>query len=195
MIKRVKDLGPNALIASEEFRDYVEKFESEILRGISHLAILSIIKDAPTGTYGYQLLKDLEDQTNQMLVVEEGKLYPLLKSLAKKGYITGHWEKAHGRRRKIYTITEAGAQVFNHMSGFFGKLLEAIAPLVDISVGLRQDRYIYCPNCANKIELASSVNFCDICGLNIQGLKARTARERGAAPSNPNGPQDRRSRQ
>jgi hypothetical protein len=43
IIKRVKELGSNALIASREFRDYVEKQETEINRGISSLCILSII--------------------------------------------------------------------------------------------------------------------------------------------------------
>jgi len=43
MIKRVKEFGTKALIASQEIRDYVEKFESEINRGISTLCILSII--------------------------------------------------------------------------------------------------------------------------------------------------------
>jgi len=43
IIKRVKELGPTALIAKESFRNFVEKFESEINRGISTLCILSII--------------------------------------------------------------------------------------------------------------------------------------------------------
>ena len=38
MIKRVKEFGTEALITSQEVRDYLEKFESEINRGISTYA-------------------------------------------------------------------------------------------------------------------------------------------------------------
>jgi len=43
MIKRVRELDSKALIASSKFRDYVEKQETEINRGLSSLCILSII--------------------------------------------------------------------------------------------------------------------------------------------------------
>ena len=46
IIKRVKELDSTALIASQEFRDYVEKQETEINRGISSLCILSIVMKA-----------------------------------------------------------------------------------------------------------------------------------------------------
>ena len=78
MIKRIKEFGTEALIASQEIRDYVEKFESEINRGISTLCILSIIKRAENGEiHGYAISKNLEDETNEILVIEEGTLYPL----------------------------------------------------------------------------------------------------------------------
>ena len=174
IIKRVKDLGPMALIKDSHFRLYVEKFESEVNRGISTLCILSIISQSGNdGIYGYQILKELEIKTDEMLVIEEGTLYPLLKKLERDGIIESTKQTVSGRPRTYYLLTENGHKIYNHITGFYTKLTEAISPLFDVNVKL-QDRYLYCPNCANKIDLTESdFNFCDICGLNIEELKNR----------------------
>jgi DNA-binding PadR family transcriptional regulator len=174
MIKRVKEFSTKALIASQEIRDYVEKFESEINRGISTLCILAIIDKAENGEiHGYAILKNLEEDTNKMLVIEEGTLYPLLKKLEGNGILKSKKKIVENRMRKVYSITERGDKIYNHLSGFYGKLTEAISPLLDINVRLN-DHYLYCPNCANKIDLSEKeIQFCDICGLNVKELKDR----------------------
>ena len=54
-----------------EFQEYASKFESEINRGISTLSILSIINQyRENGVYGYQISKDLLEQTRKKLVIE-----------------------------------------------------------------------------------------------------------------------------
>lgn len=180
MIKGVKKLGEEALIASQEIRDYLEKFESEINRGISTLCILAIINEAENREiHGYALLKNLEKETNEMLIIEEGTLYPLLRKLEENGILKSEKKIVDNRMRKVYSITEVGNKVYNHMLGFYGKLTEAISPLLGISVALN-DRYLYCPNCANKIDLEDQENvYCDICGLNVQELRERRLNKDG----------------
>ncbi|MFX1572180.1 MAG: PadR family transcriptional regulator [Promethearchaeota archaeon] len=176
MIRRVKELDSNALIASKDFRDYVEKQETEINRGISSLCILSILIQAgEEGLYGYKILKDLTEQTNEMLVIEEGTLYPILRKLEDDAIITARKEDS-GRRRKFYSVTEYGKKIFNHLAGFYSKLTEAIAPLFDVKVNLKSEKYLFCPMCANKIELTNlELRFCDVCGHNIE----KELKERG----------------
>jgi rRNA maturation endonuclease Nob1 len=72
-------------------------------------------------------------------------------------------------------MTNYGMKVFNYLEGFFSKLTEAIAPLFDVNVNLKQDRYIFCPTCANRIDLSNvELRFCDVCGHNIENeLKSR----------------------
>ena len=66
-------------------------------------------------------------------------------------------------------MTDYGQRVFNYLSGFFSLLTEAVAPLFDVNVNLKQDKYLYCPMCANKIDLSNSeLRFCTICGFNIE---------------------------
>jgi DNA-binding PadR family transcriptional regulator len=176
MIKRVRESDPKALIASKDFREYVEKQETEINRGISSLCILSILIQAgEDGSHGYKILKDLTDQTDEMLVIEEGTLYPILRKLEQDNIIESEREES-GRRRKIYRVTEYGKKIFNHLAGFYSKLTEAIAPLFDVKVSLKSEKYLFCPMCANKIELTNlELRYCDVCGNNIE----KELKERG----------------
>ena len=169
MIKRIKNFHADALINSDEFRDFVEKSESEILRGISTIITLKIIaKKDDDGIYGYELLKEIEKMTNSTLVIEEGTLYPLLRKLENAKLLNSKREEKTGRPRKYYYITKEGKHVSNHLQGFFSKLVESMGDLLDIDVDLK-DTYFYCPNCANKIDVVDThVKFCEVCGLNIE---------------------------
>lgn len=170
MIKRVKHFQPDALIKTETFRRYVEKFESEILRGISSLSILTIIKrHRDEGIYGYKLLQELTEETENMLILEEGTLYPLLKKLERDGLVRLEKKRFTGRFRNYYIMTDYGIAIFNHLSGFFAKLMEAIGPILDLDIEFNNEKFIYCPNCSNKIEiLAGDVRFCNVCGFNVK---------------------------
>jgi DNA-binding PadR family transcriptional regulator len=172
MIKNIKDFQPEALLNSEKFRSFVEKTESEILRGISTLATLQIINSKQEeGIYGYELLKALESQTNKMLIVEEGTLYPLLRNLEKEELLTSERKKVgNSRERKYYFITPEGSEIAIFLSGFFAKLIESMGSLLQIEVNLPIDGFFYCPNCANKVDIINDPNirFCEVCGLNIE---------------------------
>ena len=161
-----------------EFQDYASKFESEINRGTSTLSILSIINQSgKAGVHGYQISKNLLEQTQEMLIIEEGTLYPILRKLEGDRIIKSEREN-EGRRRKYYSLTEYGKKIYNYLSGFYSKLTEAIAPLFDVSVQLKQHKYFFCPACANKIDLQNvAAKYCDVCGhyieneLDERGLK------------------------
>jgi len=172
VIKRIKDQETKGLIASLEFRKNMEKFESDLVRGMSKLIVLSIIKKyGVEGLYGYKVIKELEIQTKKIFILEEGNLYPLLRNLKGKGLLTTELKTVQGRNRTYYSITPKGEQFYNRMVGFYSKLTEAIAPLFDVIVDLKQDKYFYCPMCANKLDTEDpniELNFCTICGFNIE---------------------------
>ncbi len=175
MIKRVKELNPNALIASEKFRSYAEKFGSELVRGINKLVVLSIIRQAgQQGVHGYQILKNLEEQTKNTLIIDEGVLYPLLTRLKDEGLISQIKKEEKGRKRTFYALTNDGENMYNYMVGFYIKLTEAIAPIFDVGVNLKLEKYFFCPLCANKIDLSKNEKFCSVCGNNIiEEIKSR----------------------
>ncbi|MCG3260657.1 MAG: PadR family transcriptional regulator, partial [Candidatus Heimdallarchaeota archaeon] len=96
--------------------------------------------------------------------------YPILRTLERDELVVSERKDSSGRPRKYYKLTNKGTELYQHMVGFFSKLLEAITPLMDIEIKLPEKKFIYCPNCTNKIPQEAEVRFCNICGLNIEGL-------------------------
>lgn len=59
--------------------------------------------------YGYQMIKELEKQSENVFVLKEGTLYPILHSLEQQGAIESFEQIAEtGRTRKYYQITKKG---------------------------------------------------------------------------------------
>ncbi len=104
MIKNVKILKSDALIASEEHRIYIIRQITEINRGIGTLCVLSILNQHENeGIHGYGILKELSEQTDDKLIIEEGTLYPLLRKLEQDGIITSRKEK-DGRKKNYIAL-------------------------------------------------------------------------------------------
>ena len=59
--------------------------------------------------YGYQIIKELERQSQGYFQFKEGTLYPALHRLERSGLILGKWQALpSGQRRKYYYITDKG---------------------------------------------------------------------------------------
>ncbi|MBN2156617.1 MAG: helix-turn-helix transcriptional regulator [Candidatus Lokiarchaeota archaeon] len=178
MIKRIKhyDLDPDKkqeyLFTREDFRSYVENWESELLRGISTLAVLAVIdsSDSGKGRYGYDILNELKTQTNNMLILEEGNLYPTLRKLKDAGILETKEDYEGKRKRIFYRLTAYGKLVYSHISGAFSKLVESMSEMIKIDVQLKTEKYIYCPNCSMRYsdsELEKGQQYCSACGFHI----------------------------
>lgn len=177
MISNIKGNDLSALIESKAHRKFLENFESDLLRGIGKICILKVIKNhGKEGVYGYQLLKDLKELTNNMLIIKEGTLYPLLRNLEKWQFegnqlslIQSYRHIEGDRPRKYYYLTEEGEKVLSNLEGFFLKLLEAISGINDFQIILKEDKYIFCQNCKTRIDYSDSdTQFCEICGFKLQ---------------------------
>jgi len=173
MIRKVKQFQNDALINSEEYRNFVQKTQSEILQGISTVVVLRVINNhTQDGIYRSLLLGELEESTKKNFIIEEEKLYPLLNNLEKDGVIRSEQKDVSGQSRKCFFITSEGQKIQNHLMGIFSKLIESLSDLMEINVVLPEKNVIFCPNCANKIDLINSnTHFCEVCGLNIQNLR------------------------
>ena len=89
--------------------DATEKLTSEIRRGALVLAVLGQLQREH---YGYSLRKALADQG---LEVEEGTLYPLIRRLEKQGLLHSEWREEAKRRKRFYSLSASGAQVYEQL--------------------------------------------------------------------------------
>ena len=79
----------------------------DLFTGTLELLILRILQGDQV--HGYGIARRIRDQTDGVLDVEQGALYPALHRLNRRGWIRGEWgETETGRRARFYTLTDKG---------------------------------------------------------------------------------------
>jgi len=77
------------------------------LRGHLEALVLAVLAEGPA--HGYAVIVRLRERSKGEFEIAEGTLYPALHRLESEGRISSSWSEVHGRRRKIYKVTKAGA--------------------------------------------------------------------------------------
>ena len=103
------------------------KIGVEMNRGFLQIMVLLVLE---TPMYGYMMLRFIEEIGYS---VEENTLYPMLRRLEKKGWISSRWDVEHDRPKKYYEITEEGKIIRNKLlsiwqiqNGVITKLLKEV---------------------------------------------------------------------
>jgi DNA-binding PadR family transcriptional regulator len=79
----------------------------EMMKGTVVPIMLKLL--AEREMYGYEIIKVVNERTNDSLAWKEGTIYPWLHRLEQDGLIVGTWhDSPEGRRRKYYAITRRG---------------------------------------------------------------------------------------
>lgn len=80
--------------------------DKEMMKGSIDFLLLSLIE--AKDLYGYEMTKKLKTLSDETYNMSEGTLYPALKRMEKKEWISSYWNDSAGARRKYYKITEDG---------------------------------------------------------------------------------------
>ena len=81
--------------------------EIDLLRSSLDLLILKALTWGPM--HGYGISEWIESATDDLLLLEEGTLYPALHRLERRGWISAEWGvSASNRRAKFYKLTAPG---------------------------------------------------------------------------------------
>jgi PadR family transcriptional regulator PadR len=79
----------------------------ELLQGTLDLLILRILRLGPA--HGHAIAKAIEHSSDDVLLVEQGSLYPALHRLIKRGWITfEEGTSENNRKAKFYQLTPQG---------------------------------------------------------------------------------------
>lgn len=97
-------------------------------RGVTVLAVLSALDRRET--YGYEIRRDAFRRTRGLFTINEGALYPLLHSLVRKGLVRMRQQKAGGRWRKYYHLTERGRKELSVMRHDWSNSLTVLKALL-----------------------------------------------------------------
>ena len=103
-------------------RDHEQR---DLFPGALEMMILRTLKRQPL--HGYALAQHIKRNSNDLLQIEEGSLYPALQRLLKEELVKAEWATSSTNRRvRIYKVTAAGAMHLEREVSRFERMLEGI---------------------------------------------------------------------
>lgn len=105
-------------------------YRDEIPPGTLHLLILKTL--ARRGElHGYEIARTIQQNSEDVLQVEEGSLYPALQRMLLKGWVNAHWGATpENRRARYYRLTAAGRRQLEIELSQFRRVVGAISRVI-----------------------------------------------------------------
>lgn len=105
-------------------------YRDEIPPGTLHLLILKTL--ARRGElHGYEIARTIQQNSEDVLQVEEGSLYPALQRMLFKGWVNAHWGATpENRRARYYRLTAAGRKQLEIELSQFRRVVGAISRVI-----------------------------------------------------------------
>jgi PadR family transcriptional regulator, regulatory protein PadR len=101
----------------------------ELLQGTLEMLVLRTLLFGPL--HGYGIARALRNTSNEALDIEFGSLYPALKRLEIKGWISSKWEMSElNRRAKFYRLTAAGKKHLTQEHSKWAEFVNAVTSVM-----------------------------------------------------------------
>ncbi len=105
-------------------------YDSDLLRGNTDSLLLFLINEH-SQTYGYRLIKEIEERSNGYFRFKEGTVYPALRKLENEGLLQGEWKKLpNGQERRYYAITDQGRKLLQEKLAMWQSFSSAMAQVM-----------------------------------------------------------------
>jgi transcriptional regulator len=100
--------------------------DRSLFPGALEMMVLQSLRRKPM--HGYALVQHIKEQSNELLQVEEGSLYPTLQRLLKAELVKAEWQTSQTNRRvRTYHITLAGTKHLDREKSRLNRMLEGIS--------------------------------------------------------------------
>jgi transcriptional regulator len=98
----------------------------ELLQGTLAILILKALLGG--SSHGFGIARWIEATTGDVLSIEEGSLYPALRRVEDRGWVTSEWGLSENNRRaRFYTITSAGRAHLRAEAALWLRYADAVA--------------------------------------------------------------------
>jgi PadR family transcriptional regulator PadR len=107
----------------------------EVLRGpiksktIFPALLLHFIERRPD--HGYGLMQRIDHVCGDLIAVNTNKIYPLLRRLEERGFVTASWETPTKRSRRVYAITPQGHERLERIKDLMLPYLDSVAGAIE----------------------------------------------------------------
>jgi PadR family transcriptional regulator PadR len=101
----------------------------DLLQGTLEMLVLRTLVLGPL--HGYGISKTIRANSKDMLEIEFGSLYPALKRLEAKRWVSAKWEVSESNRKtKVYRLTEAGRKQLQREHSKWADFVSAVARIM-----------------------------------------------------------------
>src|SRR5437868_14720062 len=101
----------------------------ELLQGTLDMLVLKVLAGGPL--HGFAIAQRIHELSKDVLVVEEGSLYPALYRMQDRGWVQSEWgQSENNRRAKYYSLTRAGRKQLETEALGWDQMCAAIARIM-----------------------------------------------------------------
>jgi PadR family transcriptional regulator, regulatory protein PadR len=105
----------------------------EIPGGVLYLLILRTLSRGVM--HGYQIAEHIQELSGEVLLIEEGTLYPTLQRMFVKGWVVAEWgHSINNRRARYYRLTPAGRKQLQKEMALYERVSAAILKVLQPAV-------------------------------------------------------------
>jgi PadR family transcriptional regulator PadR len=103
--------------------------KTDVLQGTLDMLILKTIALEPM--HGYGIAQRIQQISGEVLQIQQGSLYPALRRLERRGWISAEWgESENNRRARFYNLTKAGRKRLGEETREWERLAQAVSRIL-----------------------------------------------------------------
>lgn len=108
-----------------------DKYERQMKKGVLDMLVLRLLKSE--AKYGYQIIQEMREKSEETFLLKDGTLYPVLYRLEDDGLVVSKWSSAVGKQvpRKYYEITEEGIQTLARIEDVWRRISDGIGKIME----------------------------------------------------------------
>ena len=106
--------------------------EKSLVSGSMTMLILKLLSEKDM--YGYEMIDQLRQKSDNVFELKVGTLYPLLHSLEKSGCLTSYEGETAGKKRIYYRITPEGRKQLKKKTEEWSEYASAVMHVMELTL-------------------------------------------------------------
>ena len=108
-----------------------DKYERQMKKGVLDMLVLRLLKSE--AKYGYQIIQEMREKSEEIFLLKDGTLYPILYRLEDDGLVVSKWSGAVGKQvpRKYYEITREGKRTLDEIEDVWKRISDGVVRIME----------------------------------------------------------------